>query len=182
MATRVACTVVWLSARNSLHTCGAEQCIYNHFVISARKAGEALGVTGKPGTGQEMVSWSPAWPCTSSIAEHKSDPPALTFQVLGSQMKATMTGLCDAEARTQGSMHVRRALYPLRQAPSPRSCLNVTHATSQQCRKVMLVPRYLLHSVLNRTLCEDENVLEPALMCIFTAPLLGLLSSKLQLR
>lgn len=31
-ATRVACTVVWLSARNSLHTCGAEQCIYSHCV------------------------------------------------------------------------------------------------------------------------------------------------------
>lgn len=40
----------------------------------------------------------------------------------------------------------------------------------------MLALRYLLHSVLNRTLCEDENVLEPALICPITAPLLGLLS------
>lgn len=32
LATRVVCTVVWLSARNFLHICGAEQCIYSHQV------------------------------------------------------------------------------------------------------------------------------------------------------
>lgn len=32
LATKVVCTVVWLSARNSLHTCGEEQRIYSHCV------------------------------------------------------------------------------------------------------------------------------------------------------
>lgn len=50
-----------------------------------------------------------------------------------------MPGLCSAEAGTRASMHVKRALYPLRQAgPSPSSCLNVTHAAAQPRRKMMV--------------------------------------------